>query len=123
MAKKKGKGKKRGSGKGKLAGPAMIGTFAGGVLGKVVEKLLADTIRDFVIADRFAHKKRKDKPDHDDDVAARLRTALADDGPKPIARLLIDTKLGLSPMLNALHTLREFRLISIVGEGIDGETI
>jgi hypothetical protein len=125
MAKKKGKGKKGGGKhKGKVAAPAMIGTFAGGVLGKVVEKLLADTIRDFVLPQPPHRKKHDAKHEKGrDDVAARLLTAVADDGPKPIARLLADTNLGLSPMLNALHTLRDFHLISFVGEPGDGETV
>lgn len=124
MAKKKGKGKKRGKGKAKLAAPAMLGTFAGGVFGKVVEKLLADSIRDFVLPERHHHKKHDDQRDRDHDVAARLLAALADNGPKPIARLLADTNLALSPMLHALQTLREFRLINFVGgDGVDCETV
>ena len=64
MAKKKGKGKKRGGErKRNFAAPAMIGTFAGGLLGKVVEKFLADTIRDFVLPEpphREQHEKVHD---------------------------------------------------------------
>ena len=109
-----------------VAPGAMLGTFAGGVFGKVVEKLLADTIRDFVIPDLHRHKRLRDgdgKPGHDEaDVASRLLAALADGGPKPVPRLLADTQLGLTPMLKALHTLRDFRLITFVGEPGD-ETV
>ena len=127
MAKKKKKSKRGGVKKARkrVAAPAMLGTFAGGVLGKVVEKLLADTIRDFVRADHHRHRKRHvdDGQGHDcDDVAARLLEALADGGPKAIPQLLADTSLGLSPMLTALHTLRDFRLVTFVGEP-GGETV
>lgn len=113
MAKKKKKKSK--NGRRRLGQRAIIGTFAGGLVGKVVEKLLADTIRDFILPDHHRHKKKR-HADGDEDVAAELLQVLADGGPKPIPRLLADTKLALSPMLNALHTLRDFRLITFVGE-------
>jgi hypothetical protein len=125
MAKSKKKGgkakKKHGVRVGGLASTAAVGSFAGGVLGKIIERLLADLAEDFVLPH---HHKSKHKDGHDakhghDDVAALLLTQLADGGPKPVAQLLAETKAGLTPMLEALRTLREFRLINVVGE--DGE--
>ena len=40
---------------------------------------------------------------------------LGESGPKPIAELLTETSAGLTPLLNGLRTLREFRLIEITG--------
>lgn len=114
---------KRGRDKG-VAKRAMLGTFAGGVVGKVIEKIAADTIRDFIVPIYAKNGKHDDKhhKDGEDDVAAKLLTALAEGGPKPIPQLLADTRLGLSSMLHALHTLRDFRLINFVGEPGD-ETV
>jgi hypothetical protein len=116
-AKKKGKGKK--ARHKHVAKRAMIGTFAGGLLGKVLEKILADSIRDFVLPKSNGKKHRDGHHGHkheDEDVAARLLQALADGGPKPVPQLLADTHLGLSPTLHALQTLRDFRLIHFAGE-------
>ena len=120
MAKGKKKGKSGKSGKKRLANHALVGTFAGGLLGKVVEKVLAETVIDALGIKRVAQKShhgdnKGDKKIHDD-VAARLLEALAAGGPRSIAQLLADTHLSLSPVLHALHTLRDFRLIHFVGE-------
>src|SRR4051812_6493867 len=124
MAKQKkgGKGKKKRGGNG-LASTAAVASFTGGLLGKVIEKLLADLAEDFVLPSHHKekHGDRHDGHGHkhghgDDDVAALLLTALADGGPKPVAQLLAETKAGLTPMLEALRTLREFRLINVIGE-------
>jgi hypothetical protein len=115
MAKGKGKSKKRQRGRNnkRFANRAMLGTFAGGVFGKLVERMLVDAIEGFVRPKH--HKHGKDHAHDGEDVAARLLAALADGGPKPIAQLLADTRIGLSPLLGALHTLRDFRLINFVG--------
>jgi hypothetical protein len=124
MAKQKkgGKGKKKRRGK-RLTGKALAGTIAGGLLGKVLEKLLTDIVEDFVLPQ---HHKAKHAGGHDGgghkhhrDVAALLLDALADGGPKPVATLLAETKAALTPALEALRTLREFRLINVIGA--DGE--
>ena len=118
--KKRGKRKKKGGGRG-LASTAVVGSFGAGLFGKVIEKVLADFAEDLVLP-RHHKSKHRDGHGHDDtkhghgDVAALLLTALADGGPKPVAQLLSETKAGLTPMLEALRTLREFRLIHVVGE-------
>ena len=49
------------------------------------------------------------------DLAADVMRVLGESGPKPIAELLTESAQGLTPLLNALRTLREFRLIEITG--------
>ena len=49
------------------------------------------------------------------DVAADVMRVLGESGPKPIAELITETSAGLTPLLNGLRTLREFRLIEITG--------
>lgn len=116
MAKGKKKNKKRDK---RVANRAMIGTFAGGLLGKVVEKVLADTVIDYLGLKHHGKHARNGKH-HDDgegeDVAAKLLEALAGGGPRSVPQLLAETHLALSPVLHALQTLRDFRLISFVGE-------
>ena len=110
------KGKKKSKKNKKVASRAMIGTFAGGLFGKVVEKVLADTILDYVHP-KHHHKHAKAHADaNGEDVAARLLEALSGGGPRSIPQLLADTHLRLSPVLHALQTLRDFRLINFVGE-------
>ncbi len=50
------------------------------------------------------------------DVAADVLRVVAESGPKSIADLIAETGTGLTPMLQALQTTREFRLIEIVGD-------
>jgi len=109
------KGKKKGKSGKRVGKTAMLGTFAGGLAGKVIEKVLADTIHDFIHPSRHKHGKRHER-NGEDDVAAKLLETLAADGPRSIPQLLSDTHLGLSPVLCALQTLREFRLIHFVEE-------
>src|SRR5688500_14051866 len=93
--------KKRGR---KVANRAMIGTFAGGLLGKVVEKVLADTILDYVHPKRLAKwGKHAEHPADSigEDVAAKLLEVLAGGAPRSIPQLLADTHLRLSPVLHA----------------------
>jgi hypothetical protein len=49
------------------------------------------------------------------DVAADVLRVLGESGPKPIAELITEAEAGLTPLLTALRTLREFRLIEITG--------
>ena len=117
--KKGGKGKKKHGGAKRFVSSAVAATFAGGLLGKVFEKVVADVVEDFVLPHHgkghHDEKERGDRHKRDRDVAALLLTALADGGPKPVAQLLAETEAGLTPTLEALRTLREFRLINIVG--------
>jgi hypothetical protein len=110
---------------------ALLGTFAGGVVGKVLERLVVNEIEGLLRPLR--HPKSGDKA-HDDedgggggggarhDVAGRLLTVLADGGPRDIPQLLTETNLGLSKLLHALHALRDFRLVNFVG-GPGEETV
>ena len=49
------------------------------------------------------------------DVAADVLRILGESGPRSIAELLTDAEAGLTPLLQALRTLREFRLVEITG--------
>ncbi len=99
-----------------VAGNALLGTFAGGVVGKVFERLIVHEIEGFIQPLRAGRGKDKAAKNGDEDVADRLLTVLADGGAKGIPQLVIETNLGLSKLLHALHTLRDFRLINFVGE-------
>src|SRR4051794_37544232 len=114
-SKKHSKGKKKGSRGAGLASTAAVGGFAAGVLGKFIERLLTDVAEDFVLPHHHKEKHGDGHKHAPKDVAASLLAALADGGPKPVAQLLADTKAGLTPTLEALRTLREFRLINVVG--------
>jgi hypothetical protein len=124
MAKKqkKAKGKKGGGKKQRRAvgGNALLGTFAGGVVGKVFERLIVNEIETVIrpLRKQWLHDKVHADGDkaHDEDVASRLLTVLADGGPKGIPELLAETNVGLSKLLHALHMLRDVRLVNFVGE-------
>ena len=51
------------------------------------------------------------------DLAADVLRLLAEQGPKPVSELVELTGAGLSPLLEALHTVRDFRLVEFVEEG------
>ena len=114
---KSNKKSKNGGGKGKkhVGKHALLGTFAGGVLGKVVERILADTIQDFVAPGKHKHAKKEHANGHED-VAGKLLAAVAEGGAKSVPQLLAETQLKLSDVLHALQSLRDFRLINFVGE-------
>lgn len=104
-----------------VAGNTLLGTFAGSVVGKVIERLIVNELEAFVKPLRKHWRVEEQLHLHngekaEDDVASRLLTALADGGPKGIPQLLDETKLGLSKLLHALHALRDVRLINFVGE-------
>ena len=54
-------------------------------------------------------------PPHD--LAADVLRVLAEQGPKPVSELVELTGAALSPLLQALHTVRDFRLVEFVEEG------
>lgn len=131
MAKKKQKSKQKRRKKQRraLAGNALLGTFAGGVAGKVLERLIVQELETLIRPlrkhwrhDDGGHAKALPNgrlapgSDGDDDPASRLLTVLAEGGPKGIPQLLGETNLGLSRLLHALHILRDFRLVNFVGE-------
>ena len=114
---KKNKAKK--ANKSAAAGGALLGGLAGGVAGKVVTKLLADAVGDYLFKGKGkdghgGHHHHDAKPR--EDVAAQLLGALADGGCKSVPDLLASTGAGLSEMLHALQTMRDFRLINFAGE-------
>ena len=119
MAKKKKKSKQDRKDRKKqsrmVGGNALLGTFAGGVVGKVVERLIVNEIEGFLRPLRKAGKAEAGK-NGEDDIAGRLLAVLADGGCKDIPHLLAETRVGLSKLLHALQTLRDFRLVNFVGE-------
>lgn len=69
--------------------------------------------------DKKGKKKVGQKADQDDseaDSATLVLRSLCNNGPLTIAELVNDTKLALSDLLDTLITVREFELISFVGE-------
>ena len=118
MARKKKKAKqdrKDGKKHGRMLGAnALLGTFAGGVAGKVVERLIVNEIEAFLRP--HLRGRAKAARNGEDDLAGRLLAVLADGGCKGIPQLLADTHMGLSKLLHALQTLRDFRLVNFVGE-------
>ena len=51
------------------------------------------------------------------DIAADVLRVLAEQGPKPVSELVELTGAGLSPLLEALGKVRDFRLVEFVEEG------
>ena len=51
------------------------------------------------------------------DLAADVLRVLAEQGPTPVSELVELTGAGLSPLLEALRTVRDFRLVEFVDEG------
>lgn len=127
MAKKQKKAKKvrkdRKKQRRAVAGNALLGTFAGGVVGKIAERLIVHEIEALIHPIRAKRAKEKVAGNsEDDDVAGRLLTVLSDGGSKAIPQLLTESHVALSKLLHALQTLRDFRLINFVGEPGD-ETV
>src|SRR5687767_7702034 len=108
--------KKKGRSKGKkadrkkqrraVAGNALLGTFAGGVVGKVIERLIVNELEAVIKPLRKHWRVEKELSNgqkladaEDDDVATRLLTVLADGGSKGIPQLLEETHLGLAKLL------------------------
>ena len=120
MAKKKKKAKQDRKDRKKqrriVGGNALLGTFAGGVVGKVVERLIVNEIEGFLRPHLRRAGKAEAGKNGEDDIAGRLLAVLADGGCKDIPRLLAETHVGLSKLLHALQTLRDFRLVNFVGE-------
>ena len=109
MAKRKKKKKRKGGGVG-LAGGAMAGAV-GNVLGNMLGQLLADGV------EQLGARGGKGDSETRDDVAARALKALSERGPQSIAQLLEATGSGLTPLLEALRAVKDFRLVDFVGEG------
>ncbi len=113
MAKQKAKGKKRKiKRRGRAAAAAGGGVMTaalGNVLGNMVGQLMADGVGAFT--------SKKATETGVDDVAAQLLKVLSERGPQSIADLIDATKAGLTPVLKALHNVRDFRLVDFIGEG------
>ena len=102
--KKKSKGK-RGRGGGGVVTMAALGNVVGNMLGQ----LLADGIGTITA--------KKATATGADDVAAQLLKCLSERGPQSIPDLIEATNVGLTPVLEALQCVKEFRLVDFVGEG------
>ena len=123
MAKKKNKTRKRmdRAGAGPTVASLFAADFAGEVVGNVIGALLASGVQNYLggvggVGVGRQHNGNGRGPGPAEDVAARLLEALAERGPMSIADLVAATGAGLSPVLGALQTAREFRLVELVGE-------
>jgi hypothetical protein len=108
MAKNKGKSKRKSkSGAGVGAGGVALAAL-GNALGNILGQLLADGV---------GAASGKTTATGADDVAAQLLTILAERGPLSIPELVEATGAGLTPVLESLQTIRDFRLVEFIGEG------
>lgn len=118
MAKaKKKKTKRKAAG---ITGNDFATGVAGITLGNFIAHLMADgvgTLTGQLRGAGGAGANSKSLPAPPEDVAGKLLRALAEHGPKSIAELMALTGVGLSPLLQSLQTVREFRLVELVGEG------
>jgi hypothetical protein len=113
-----------GGGIGRTAGSLFAADFAGEVVGNVIGALLAEGLQNYMSGPREKDKKPPGgSADPDDDLASRLLKVLAERGPLSIPDLMSATGVALSPLLAALHTVRDFRLVEFVGEADDGDCV
>jgi hypothetical protein len=93
---------------------AVVSAALGGMLGNII----SDSVEAGVsgLADRMNGRRDKKRGDSDD-VAARLLRVLADRGPMSIPDLMCAAEVGLTPLLSALGTSHQFKLVEFVGEG------
>ena len=110
----KGKRKRGKKGKGGKARNGAVNSFwlqlARETIGNFAGQLMADGAEKCVASGPSGTGDEKEC-----DVAADVMRVLGESGPKPIAELITETEAGLTPLLNALRTLREFRLVEITG--------
>ena len=110
--KSKKKSKRRGKGGGGNNGSAGAGialAAVGNVVGNMLGQLLADGLGSVAAKKATAAGA--------DDVAAQILKCLAERGPQSIPDLIESTQAGLTPVLHALQTIKDFRLVDFVGEG------
>jgi hypothetical protein len=112
------KGKRKRGKKGKKGG----GAVGANLTGDFWVHLLRETIGNFagqLMADntpKCASSTDAKGDEQECDVAADVLRVLSESGPRSIADLLAETNAGLTPLLHALRTARELRLVEIVGE-------
>jgi hypothetical protein len=108
--------KKRRGGAGNDTGTwAVVSAALGGMLGNIISDSLEAGLAGAV--DRVSSGKRDKSNRNGDDVAAKLLRVLADRGPMNIPDLMCAAEIGLTPLLNALGTSHQFKLVEFVGEG------
>jgi hypothetical protein len=116
----KGKGKRRGKkSKGGNAGNSAINSFwlqlARETIGNFAGQIMADNAEKCVAPASGG----KGEDAEDCDVAADVLRVLGESAPKSIAELLKESNTTLTPLLAALRTLRDFRLIEMSGDDED----
>ena len=84
----------------------IVGNFAGQVMAHKTTK--SSRSKD---SDEKGSHPRKHR-----DVAGEVVRILAESGPRSVAQLVAETRIGLSPLLRALRESREFRLVELVGD-------
>ena len=111
----KGKRKRGKKAKGGNAADGAINSFwlqlARETIGNFAGQLMADGAEKCVAPGGTGVKGEQEECD----VAADVLRVLCESGPKSIAELLTESGTGLTPLLNALRTAREFRLIEVTG--------
>ena len=117
--KKRGKKSKGGGGGGNGATSAAFwGQLVRETLGNFAGQLMADGAEQMAGAGNGKGGGGGDD-EEPQDVAADVLCALSESGPKSIADLITEAGTGLTPLLQALGTLREFRLVELNGNDED----
>jgi len=116
----KGKSKRRGKkSKGGNAANGAINSFwlqlARETIGNFAGQIMADKAEQCVVPSSSGKGEDADGCD----VAADVLRVLGDSAPKSIAELLQESNAKLTPLLAALRTLRDFRLIEMSGDDED----
>jgi len=109
MPKRKRKKKDRGKNGSGGAGGGIALAAVGNVIGNMLGQLMADGVG--------AITAKQAKATGADDTAAQLLKVLAERGPQSIPDLIEATGAGLTPVLHALQTVRDFRLVEFATEG------
>ena len=86
------------------------------ILGNFVGNLMSDGLG-AAVASRLGGDGAGALPPPPRDLAADVLRLLAEQGPKSVPDLVELTGSGLSPLLGALHTVRDFRLVEFLEEG------
>jgi hypothetical protein len=117
--KRRKKNKKQGAGGGGgVFGEDLVREILGNFVGNLMsDGLVAAAAAKFGSRNGTGNGDRQQADSSPRDLAAEVLRVLAEQGPKPVSELVELTGAGLSPLLEALGTARDFRLVEFVEEG------
>ena len=115
--KRRKKNKKQGGGGG-VFGEDLIREILGNFVGNLMsDGLVAAAAAKFGSRNGNSNGDGQQADSQPRDLAAEVLRVLAEQGPKPVSELVELAGAGLSPLLEALGTVRDFRLVEFVEEG------